>query len=84
MRICRRPQDLTPGTYTYHFRAIENAYPSGEIDGPWEAFTFIIVAPNPPVVDNLSLANVTGPGTSPSGRSPSGPARASRRSQVPL
>ena len=54
------PQNLAPGTYTYHFQAIENAYPSGQINGPWVPFTFTVVAPNPPVVDQLSLSDVTG------------------------
>jgi hypothetical protein len=59
-----QPQNLAPGTYTFNFRAVEGAYPSGQIDGPWEPFTFTVVTPNPPVVDKLSLADVTGPGTS--------------------
>jgi hypothetical protein len=59
-----QPQNLAPGTYTFNFRAVEDAYPSGQIAGPWEPFTFTVVTPNPPVVDKLSLADVTGPGTS--------------------
>jgi hypothetical protein len=65
-----QPQNLAPGTYTFNFRAVEPVYTAGtltssatEIDGPWQPFTFTIVAPDPPVVDKLSLANVTGPGT---------------------
>ena len=54
------PAGLALGTHTVQARVVEILFDDTVVEGPWEAFTFTLVAPAAPVVTEFDLANDTG------------------------
>jgi hypothetical protein len=59
-RFSIKPLGLEPGEMAVKLRAVEPAYPQGQIEGPWVAFAFTLIEPGAPQIATLGLARDNG------------------------